>query len=164
MELRSIRDTLKVPNQKTILERLQELDKEKHALQANYDALLKDAMRAKIDDYLNEIVTVHDLSTLWIEETQLDKEIASDIVDRLKDRVDIVVLANKGEDSVSFLVSSSEKAIGNGYKAGDLAKALAVATGGNGGGRPNFAQSGGKDVSKLNEAFMLFCDKMNISK
>ena len=164
MELRSIRDTLKVPNQKTILERLQELDKEKHALQANYDALLKDAMRAKIDDYLNEIVTVHDLSTLWIEETQLDKEIASDIVDRLKDRVDIVALANKGEDSVSFLVSSSEKAIGNGYKAGDLAKALAVATGGNGGGRPNFAQSGGKDVSKLNEAFMLFCDKMNISK
>lgn len=161
-ELKSIREVLKVPNQKTILERLDELEEEKAALQANYDALLKDAMRAKINDYINDVVESDGLSTLWIEESNLDKAIASDIVDRLKDKVDIVVVANKGTSNVSFLVSSSEKAIGLGHKAGDIAKALAQATGGNGGGRPNFAQSGGKDISKLSEAFSLFCDKMNI--
>ena len=38
------------------------------------------------------------------------------------------------------------------YKAGDIVKTVAKITDGNGGGKPDFAQAGGKDVSKLNEA------------
>ena len=36
--------------------------------------------------------------------------------------------------------------------AGNLVKQAAIVTGGNGGGRPDFAQAGGKDVSKVDEA------------
>ncbi len=36
-------------------------------------------------------------------------------------------------------------------KAGDLVKQLAPMIGGSGGGRPDFAQAGGRDASKLNE-------------
>jgi alanyl-tRNA synthetase len=36
-------------------------------------------------------------------------------------------------------------------KAGDLVKQLAPLLGGSGGGRPDFAQAGGRDVSKLND-------------
>ena len=35
------------------------------------------------------------------------------------------------------------------YKAGEIVKYVANLTGGNGGGKPNFAQAGGKDISKL---------------
>ena len=41
---------------------------------------------------------------------------------------------------------------GNTNRCGDLVKAAAIATGGNGGGRPDFAQAGGRDVSKVEEA------------
>lgn len=37
-------------------------------------------------------------------------------------------------------------------KAGDWIKAIAPIVGGGGGGRPDFAQAGGKDVSKVKEA------------
>ena len=60
------------------------------------------------------------------------------------------------------MVSASEKAIKLGYKAGDIAKSLAQNTGGNGGGRPNFAQAGGKDVSKLNAAYDEICVKIKL--
>ena len=38
------------------------------------------------------------------------------------------------------------------YNAGILVKIAAVITGGNGGGKPDIAQAGGKDVNKLDEA------------
>lgn len=44
------------------------------------------------------------------------------------------------------------KSKGNSNRCGDLVKAAAIITGGNGGGRPDFAQAGGKDVNKIDEA------------
>ena len=43
-------------------------------------------------------------------------------------------------------------AIAAGVKAGALVKAVAAVTGGNGGGKPDFAMAGAKDVSKVDEA------------
>ena len=37
-------------------------------------------------------------------------------------------------------------------KAGEIVRFVAQFTGGNGGGRPDFAQAGGKDIDKLDDA------------
>ena len=42
--------------------------------------------------------------------------------------------------------------VAKGYRAGDVVKAVAAVAGGSGGGRPEMAQAGGKDASKLDEA------------
>jgi alanyl-tRNA synthetase len=39
------------------------------------------------------------------------------------------------------------------YRAGDLVREIATVVGGKGGGRPDFAQAGGNDASKLDQAF-----------
>ena len=44
------------------------------------------------------------------------------------------------------------KAKENAANCGMLVKNAAIITGGNGGGRPDFAQAGGKDASKVDEA------------
>ena len=44
------------------------------------------------------------------------------------------------------------KAKNNSTNCGMLVKNAAILTGGNGGGRPDFAQAGGKDVTKLDDA------------
>jgi alanyl-tRNA synthetase len=50
---------------------------------------------------------------------------------------------------------SSSKAYSVKIKAGDLARETAKIVGGNGGGRPDFAQAGGKDPSKMEEALKM---------
>jgi alanyl-tRNA synthetase len=68
-------------------------------------------------------------------------------VETLAKNLDIVVLAS--DSSVAAAVS--EKFIQKGFNAGAIVGEIAKATGANGGGRPNFAQGGVKDVSKLDE-------------
>jgi len=63
----------------------------------------------------------------------------------------LILLAGTNEDKVNFVAFCGTKAIAKGYKAGDLVKTMASQTGGNGGGRPDFAQAGGKDASRLND-------------
>ncbi len=74
--------------------------------------------------------------------------------DQLKDKLtsSVIVLASGEGDKVSFVVMSSDDAVKKGAKAGDIVKAAAAVCGGGGGGRPNMAQAGGKDASKIDEA------------
>lgn len=72
------------------------------------------------------------------------------IVDDLKngnEKVAALLLQPKG-DKVLMVAGSKNSNI----KAGDWIKNIAPIVGGGGGGRPDFAQAGGKDVSKIEEA------------
>jgi len=63
-----------------------------------------------------------------------------------------MLLAAAGGDKVAFLAAVPDTMIKQGLKAGDWVREVAKVTGGGGGGRPDMAQAGGKDPSKLNEA------------
>jgi alanyl-tRNA synthetase len=72
------------------------------------------------------------------------------IIDELKmknEKIAILLLQVKGE---KVLLASGVK--NSSIKAGDWIKKIAPIVGGGGGGRPDFAQAGGKDISKINEA------------
>ena len=76
------------------------------------------------------------------------------MAEHLKKKVSegLVVVAGVCGDKAVFVVAAGKTAQDRSFKAGDVAKQLAVMTQGNGGGRPEFAQSGGKDIAKLDEA------------
>ena len=59
----------------------------------------------------------------------------------------IIVLASER----TVAVKVSDDLVKKGVNAGKIVGEIARATGANGGGRPNFAQGGVKDASKLNE-------------
>ncbi len=75
-------------------------------------------------------------------------------VDRIKQKAGsaVVVVGWIDEGKVGLLAAVSDDVIKKGIKAGDLIKQIAPIVGGGGGGRPNMAQAGGKDPSKLPEA------------
>ena len=60
-----------------------------------------------------------------------------------------VLAAPMAADKVNILVMATKDAVKKGVHAGKLAKGVAQVMGGNGGGRPDMAQAGGKDVSML---------------
>jgi len=63
-----------------------------------------------------------------------------------------VILATVIDGKPSIVVSISDDLIKRGLNAGEIARAAAQVVGGNGGGRPNLAQAGGKDALKIDEA------------
>ncbi len=76
-----------------------------------------------------------------------------DLADKLAQKLDgVVVLASESGGKVMWAVKASKGAVEKGAHAGNIVKSLAQITGGGGGGRPDFAQAGGKDVSKIDEA------------
>ncbi len=67
----------------------------------------------------------------------------------------VVVLASVFEGRPVIVASVSNDLVSRGLHAGELIKHVAAPLGGGGGGRPNLAQAGGKDASRLDEALAL---------
>ena len=82
----------------------------------------------------------------------LDKDALRSLSDSLRDRIGrgVVVLVAEHADKVQLLVSVSKDLTAK-VKAGQLVKELAPIVGGKGGGRPDFAEAGGRDVSKIDD-------------
>ena len=84
----------------------------------------------------------------------LDIEGLRNMVDNLKDRLKsgVIVLAATENDRVLFSAGATKDLVARGVHVGNLLREVAKITGGGGGGRPDMAQAGGKDISKLEEA------------
>ncbi|MBA2257522.1 MAG: alanine--tRNA ligase [Acidobacteria bacterium] len=80
----------------------------------------------------------------------LEKNALRGMSDTLRDRLGsgVVVIASENDGRVSLVVSVSKDLTAR-VKAGNLVKELAPIVGGTGGGRPDFAEAGGKDPSKI---------------
>jgi alanyl-tRNA synthetase len=63
-----------------------------------------------------------------------------------------LMLAAASDSKISFCAAVSDDLIALGLKAGDWIRETAKVAGGGGGGRPQMAQAGGKDPSKLPDA------------
>src|SRR5699024_2493385 len=92
-EIKELRAHLKLASQKTVKERIIEIENALSHLQADYDKLVKEALDSKKEAWLDDVkMTQEDLSTLFLVQDNLDKDMMSDILDNLKDRVDILML------------------------------------------------------------------------
>ncbi|GIO58493.1 alanine--tRNA ligase [Paenibacillus cineris] len=79
------------------------------------------------------------------------------IADELKGKLPnaVLVLGAAMDEKVNFVVSVPQELVKSGLHAGKLVKEIAAVCGGGGGGRPDMAQAGGKDASKLEDALKL---------
>ncbi|MGE3973401.1 MAG: alanine--tRNA ligase [Bdellovibrionales bacterium] len=82
-----------------------------------------------------------------------DREVLSQLTDKVKDKIrsGVVIIVGKGQDSHPIIVTVTKDLQGK-FNAGKLLQAVAAEMGGKGGGRPDFAQGAGKDLSKLAQA------------
>ncbi len=83
-----------------------------------------------------------------------DRQLLSDISDKIKDKIQsgVVVLVGKGDGKHPIIVAVS-KDLTKSLSAGKILGEVAGVLKGKGGGRPDFAQGAGEDLSGLSEAF-----------
>jgi alanyl-tRNA synthetase len=82
----------------------------------------------------------------------LEKSALRGVSDSLRDRLGsgVIVLASESDGKVALIVSVTKDLTAK-LHAGRIVKELAPIIGGGGGGRPDFAEAGGKDPSKIDE-------------
>jgi alanyl-tRNA synthetase len=129
-----------------LLKRTKELERE---LAAAKQALAT----GQTTDHADQVQEVGGIKVLATRMDGADAKTLRDAVDRFKDRLQnaVVVLGSVDEGKVR-LAAGVTKNNTDKIRAGDLIKPVAELVGGKGGGRPDFAQAGGNDASKLDQA------------
>lgn len=132
-----------------VLERVEKLQEENKELQKELTSAKEDLTRAKFATFLSKAQDI-DGGKLFI--TKVEN------IDGNAIKAGIEFAAQKLGESVIILASArtvavkvSDSFVKKGINAGKIVGEIARATGANGGGRPNFAQGGVKDASKLDE-------------
>ena len=124
------------------------------ALQKEIDNLKNQIFALKSNEWVNEAVEMNSVHALIKKVEGMDAKALKDIVSNLKSQDDKIVcfFANVANDKIVFVAGAGKEAIQSGANAGQLVKAAAQICSGNGGGKPDMAQAGGKDVTKVEEA------------
>lgn len=141
-------------NRENLEQRADQLQRELKVREKEIHALENKLASGQADELLNKAVSVGELKALVAEVQVENAEALREMADKLRDKLApaIVVLASVQDEKVSFTAMLSPEAVKAGHNAGKIVKAAAQLTGGGGGGRPDMAQAGGKDPSKLPEA------------
>ena len=77
---------------------------------------------------------------------------------RDKDPAVAAVLCTVNDNKITFLAVCGKDAVAKGVKAGDLVRQVCTCCGGSGGGKPDSAMGGGKDINKVDDALALVDD------
>ena len=136
--------------------RVERLLEERKTLERELETLRAAQRSAASGDLASQVETIGDVAVLL---AKVDGAAGGDLramVDALRERIrsGIVLLAAAADDRVTLALGVTADLTGR-FKAGDLIREAAAAVGGKGGGRPDFAQAGGRDASKIDEAFAI---------
>ena len=123
-------------------------------LQKENEKLKAQISKAEAGNILDQVEKLGAISVLITEMNDLDMNALRNMGDTLKDKMQngVVVLASAVEEKVNLVVMASKEAVDQGIHCGNIISQSVKCVNGGGGGRPNMAQAGGKDASKIKEA------------
>ncbi|WP_168121672.1 alanine--tRNA ligase [Paenibacillus sp. HB172176] len=129
---------------------VKELSRENESLQAKLSRIEAGSLEA-------QAVQAGGINILCAKVNAPSMDALRGIVDELKPKLgsSVIVLGAVQEDKVNLAAAVSADLVKKGFHAGKIIKEAAIVCGGNGGGRPDMAQAGGKEASKLEEALKL---------
>lgn len=146
---------LKVTKDDEILSRIGDQDASLKQMKKELHELKMANVKDDLENNLKKVVTVNGINVLGLVVQAKDPKELRDMADKYKDRLQdaILVLGAVKENGEAMLVSmlTPDKVRENAH-AGKIIKEVAALVDGKGGGRPDVAQAGGKDGTKLENA------------
>ena len=136
-------------------ERVEALLQTNREFERQISALQSQIAQSQVADLVNNAVTVDGFRVIAAALENTDRNRLRQLVDDLKNRIGtgVVVLATATGDDVAFAAGvTSDLVETRGLQAGKIIQAVTRLADGRGGGRPELAQGGGKDPSKMREA------------
>lgn len=146
VNLKSKEDNL-IQRISSLLEENKNLSKELHDMKAKMSL-------QSVDSIFDSKVEVNGVNLITNKFEGMDMDTLRETADNLRDKLGsgVVVLANVVDDKVNFVVTATKDVLDKGIHSGNIVREVAKIAGGKGGGRPNMAQAGASDVSKVDQA------------
>ena len=138
-----------------LLERLERLLQEQRELEQQLQQLKSQHALGNVDALVKDATLVEDVRVVAACVTDTDRDGLRRLVDELKTRLEsgVIALAAVTGNEVAFVVGVTSDLVKNrGLQAGKIISELTQLADGRGGGRPELAQGGGKNPSKVNAA------------
>ncbi|MGE0824112.1 MAG: alanine--tRNA ligase [Candidatus Binatia bacterium] len=134
-------------------ERVEKLLAQQRELEKQLAQLQSKLAGSQSSDIESQVKSINGVNVIASRVEGIDEKALRDMADRLRDKLQpaAIILGAVHGDRVSLLAAVS-KDISKRYHAGNIIKQIAPLISGGGGGRPDFAQAGGKDASRLDEA------------
>jgi alanyl-tRNA synthetase len=109
---------------------------------------------SRLDEIASSPLVVGGTSIVASKLDGMDTEALRNTSDVIKNKIPdvVVILASEYNGKVNLVAAASKEAVKKGIHSGQLVKKAASAVEGGGGGRPDMAQAGGKNPSKIDEA------------
>ncbi len=151
-----IRDTakeLKSPNVNGIAKKAESLQAEIKELRRELESANSQIANAKAEALLSGVKQVGKFKLLAAK-VDMRPDGARGLSDSVKDKYPdaVAVFAAVADGKLSFVVAAGADAVKAGAHAGNILREVATICGGKGGGRPDSAMGGGKDIDKIPEA------------
>ncbi len=137
-----------------LTERLEKLLHSNKELQKELQKLKGKLSSTSAEDYIKDVVNVSGVTVLQKKIENVDRKALLSLGDQLKDKLKsaVIVLATVYKDKVILISIVTDDLIKKGLHAGNIIKSVSEIVGGTGGGRPDMAQAGGKDIKCLDKA------------
>ena len=137
-----------------LVARLDQVLAETKDLRQNLDQMQSKMLAGDADRFLYAAKTVAGLRVITTTLSNVDASALRKLGDALreKDETVVAVLAAINDSKITFNAVCGKAAVKAGIRAGDIIKQVTKLTGGSGGGKPDSAMGGGKDIMKVDDA------------
>lgn len=151
--LKAAAEKLKV-NPKEIVNRIESLMAEMKQLQRENESLAAKLGNIEAGSLVSQAKEVNGVTVLAAKVQATDMNSLRNMADDIRQKLGsaVLVLGSINDGKVNLIAAVTKDLVEKGYHAGKLIKEVASRCGGGGGGRPDMAQAGAKDPSKLEEA------------
>ena len=151
-KLRKVAGMLKTDG-KNVVDVVEKYIAEAKSIVKEYEQLQTKLVKYEINELLENVDEINGVKVLKAAFANKDVNELKEIVDRGKEKLQsgIIILGTNNGGKAIFVVGVTKDLISK-VKAGEIVKVAAQVAGGNGGGRLDFAQAGGKDGNAVKEA------------
>ena len=124
-------------------------------LEGEITILKSKIISSKIDEYIKSAKIIDGIKVIAFSVKDVDVKSLREMADKIREKQSsaIIIIASQFSDKVSFVVSVSKDLTEKGYHSGKIAKKFALQIEGSGGGKPDFAQGGGRQTDNLSSIF-----------
>ena len=140
-----------------LVHRVEAVANENREQQKKLEQVAAQMANAKANDIMSGVKHIGDLNVIVAQMNGSTVDNIRKTGDAIKEKTPlcVCVFAANTDGKISFIAMASADAVAKGVHCGKIIKEITAVAGGSGGGKPDSAQGGGKDASKIDNALAL---------